>query len=402
MSLLRKQRWHVSDSAKVALLIETSRGYGRQLLRGIARYSRLHGPWDFYLVPGDFKQALPRMKRWGGAGIIARLETSQIAKDVLASGLPTIALDLKQEEREPDHPLSQLSEISSDSYSAAQLAAQHLLERRFQKFAFVGVRGRVWSDLREQSFCKHIEEAGYSVEVYRGPRSKREREWDREQHQLAEWLSNLPKPAGVMACNDDRGREVLEACYNAGIRVPEEFAVIGVDDDDLLCELADPPLTSVALDAEGTGFRAAALLDQMMKRKVRKPQRLLAKPLHVVTRRSTDIFAIEDSDVAAAIRFIHENATKPIQIDDVVRYVAISRRNIETRFRKVVGRTLHEELQRVRMDRAKRFLLETDLPIPQIADAIGFGTPSYFIQVFRAAHGVTPSRFRRQIRNETS
>lgn len=385
----------MSDVPKVALLIETARGYGRQMLRGIVRYARLHGPWSLYVTPGDFEQALPKMQPWGGTGIIARIETPGIAKAILDSGLPTIALDLSGKELEPKHPLSRLSEVSSDSAGAAKMAAEHLLGRGFRHFAFVGIAGRVWSGRREAAFCRSIVTAGYAVDVYKPPRARRDRVWEREQPILADWLGHLPKPVGVMACNDDRGREVLEACRVAGIRVPEELAVIGVDNDELLCELATPPLSSVALNAEGVGYRAAALLDGMMRRRLRRRRRLVAEPLHVVTRRSTDVIAIGDPEVAAALAFIHDHATEPIGVDDVVRHLDISRRNIEIRFQNLVGRTPHAELQRVRLQRARRFLLETNLPVPKIAEAVGYRTACYFIQVFRKEYGTTPARYRR-------
>ncbi len=389
----------MSDTPKVALLIETARGYGRQMLRGIARYARLHEPWGFYVTPGDFQQALPKMQQWGGTGIIARIETPKIARAILDSGLPTIALDLSEKELNPSHPLSRLSEVASDSFHAAQMAAEHLLERGFNYYAFVGVAGRVWSKRREVSFCESITSRGFDVHVYQPPSAARDRLWEREQFVLTEWLRQLPKPAGVMACNDDRGREVLEASRCAGIRVPEEIAVIGVDNDELLCELADPPLSSVVLNAEGVGYRAAALLDRMMRRRWRKPRRLVAEPLYVVARRSTDIVALDDLEVAAALGFIHDHAAEPIGVEDVVRHLEVSRRNIEIRFQDCIGRTIHAELQRVRLERARRFLMETDVPIPKVAESVGYRTPSYFIQVFRAEHNVTPAKYRRSLRD---
>jgi LacI family transcriptional regulator len=177
--------------------------------------------------------------------------------------------------------------------------------------------------------------------------------------------------------------------------------VVGVDNDQLLCELADPPLSSVALNAEGTGYQAAALLDRMMKHKVRKPRHLKARPLHVVTRHSTDIVAVDDADVAAALRFIRSQAVEPIQVEDVVRHLAMSRRTLEVRFQSVVGRTVHAELHRVRMERARRLLMETDLPIPTVAESVGYSTPSYFIQVFRAEHDTTPAKYRRHLRDNS-
>jgi LacI family transcriptional regulator len=388
----------VTTTPKVALLIETARGYGRQMLRGIVRYARLHGPWGFYVTPGDFEQALPKMQQWGGTGIIARIETRKIAKAILESGLPAIALDLSEKQLQPEHPLSQLSEVASDSSGAARMAAEHLLQRGFRHFAFVGVAGRIWSQRREHGFCQSITSAGFAVDVYRPPRAARDRFWGREQAVLSEWLGNLPKPVGLMACHDDRGREVLEACRSANIRVPEEIAVIGVDNDELLCELADPPLSSVVLNAEGVGYRAAALLDRMMRRRLRKPRRLVAEPLYVATRRSTDIVAIDDPEIAAALGYMHDHAAERIQVEDVVHHLAISRRNLEMRFQAIVGRTLHAELQRIRLERARRFLVETDVPIPTVAESVGYRTPSYFIQVFRAEHKLTPAKYRRNLR----
>ena len=281
------------------------------MLRGIVRYSRLHGPWTFYLTPGDFEQALPQMQQWGGTGAIARIETPTVAKAILAAKVPTIALDLSEAQRAPGNPLSQLSQVESDSEGAAQMAAEHLLQRGFQHYAFVGIVGRVWSERRERSFCHAISQAGFRTTVYRPPRRKQDRQWDRAQGHLATWLTTLPKPVGLMACDDYRGREVLEACRLADIQVPEAIAVVGVDNDELLCELADPPLSSVAMNTQQGGYRTAELLDQLMRRRVRKPRRLFVEPLHVVTRRSTDIVAIEDRCVAAALEFHPSSGRTP-------------------------------------------------------------------------------------------
>lgn len=386
------------QTPRVALLIETSRSYGRGMLRGIVRYSRLHGPWAFYLSPGDFEQALPKMRKWTGSGAIARIETPAVAKAILAAHVPTIALDLSEGQQAPDNPLSKLSQVESDSEGAARLAADHLLERGFRQFAFVGIEGRVWSERRRASFCEVVSQAGFPSHVYRPPRRKLDRQWDRAQAHLATWLAELPKPLGLMACDDDRGREVLEACQLANIQVPEEIAVVGVDNDELLCELANPPLSSVAMNTQQGGYRTAALLDSLMRRKVRKPRRLVVEAMHVVTRRSTDIVAIEDPCVAAALNYIHRQAGRPLQIDDVVKHVAVSRRALEIRFRETIGRTILSEIQRIRLQRAKRLLTETDLPLSVVAESAGFGTPSYMVQVFRQRMGVTPAKFRLQVR----
>jgi LacI family transcriptional regulator len=383
---------------RVALLVETSRGYGRALLRGIVRYARLHGPWGFYVTPGDFAQELPPMRDWGGTGIIARIETPEVARAILEAKLPTIALDLTEEQLEPGHPLARLSEVASDSCGAARLAAEHLLDRGFRQFAFVGIAGRVWSDRRQASFVERISEAGIVPRVYAPPRRSADQGWDREQPRLGRWLAALPTPCGVMACNDDRGRQVLEACRAQGLRIPEDLAVVGVDNDELLCELADPPLSSVALNAEAGGYRAAGLLEQLMRGRVRRPQRLVVEPLHVVARRSTAIDAQEDPEVAAAIHFLHDHACGPIGVGDIVRHLAISRRALEIRFRRSLGRSLHDEIRRVRLDRACRLLVESELPIPRVAASSGFRDASYLARVFQKELGTSPARYRRQMR----
>ncbi len=255
------------QTPQVALLIETSRSYGRGMLRGIVRYARLHGPWSFYLTPGDFEQAVPKMRQWRGSGAIARVETPAVARAILAAKVPTIVLDLSDEQCAAGSPLAEFSHVESDSQGASRLAAEHLLERGFKQFAFVGIEGRVWSCRRRVSFVAAIQAAGFATHVYAPPKRKQDRQWDRAQAHLASWLTQLPKPLGLMACDDDRGREVLEACRLASVQVPEEIAVIGVDNDELLCELADPPLSSVAMNTQQGGYRTAALLSQLMRRK---------------------------------------------------------------------------------------------------------------------------------------
>jgi LacI family transcriptional regulator len=383
---------------KVALLIETSRGYGRSMLRGIVRYASLYGPWQFYVTPGDFEQALPAMEQWGGTGIIARVETTQVARAIIQSGLPTIALDISQNIPLEALAGAHMSEIASDSFNAAAKAAEHLLELGLRNFAFVGESFRKWSMNREEGFIHRLKEAGYSPTIYEPPRLRSKRHWEQEQPHLSEWIKSLPKPIGIMACNDDRGRQVLEACRAAEVIVPLEVAVVGVDNDELLCELATPPLSSVALNAEAGGYRAAELLDKMMKGEVVQPQRLIVEPLYVVQRRSTESSAVDDPDIASALNTIHSLATKSITIDEIVDQLSVSRRMFEIRFRKAVGRTPHQELRRVRLLRAQQMLLETDKSVAEIALASGFCSPAHLAHVFQKDLQRTPAQYRREHR----
>jgi len=379
---------------KVALLVETARGFGRDLLRGVARYSQHHGPWSFYITPGDFEHALPEMKHWGGTGIIARIPNEQVARSVLQANLPTIALGLTDDQKQPDSPLSRFTDLSSNADEVAMLVFEHLLQRRFANFAYVGLEERGWSRRREQAFCARLNKAGFDVSVYRQPLRPADRAWESERDILAHWLRDQARPLGLFACNDDRGRQVLEACRVAELRVPSDVAVIGVDNDAVFCDLADPPLSSVALNAETAGYRAAELLDRMMQGQSCAVRHVAVEALGVVTRTSTDVIAVQDEDVSAALQFIRQKHGYGISVDSVADSIAVSRRSLERRFRETIGRTILEEIQVARIERAKQLLLETKYPISKVAQLSGFGSTGYFVQFFHERVGKTPRKFR--------
>ena len=385
------------DIPKVALLVETDHAFGRDLLRGIARYAHLHGPWSFCFNPYGFERTLSKTKSWGGSGIIARVETSRLAEAILAADIPTVVVDADPRISALAADFAKLSNICSDSEGAARLAAEHLLERAFEQFAFVGLPNRLWSDRRSDAFGGAIVRAGFESCVYK-PQGQRDQGSEREQKLLARWIESLPKPVGIMTCNDERGRRVLEACRLAGVRVPGEVAVIGVDNDELFCELADPPLSSVALNTEHGGYRVAHLLDQLMRQTIQTPQHLIVEPTQVVPRLSTDVEAINGCEVGAALSVIHRNRAQDFSVNDVVKAVGISRRNLEVKFRKSVGRTILAEIQRIRLEHAKRMLRETELPIPQIAESSGYKSSSYLTQVFHKEIGATPTNYRSRFR----
>ncbi len=391
-SMVSSQPW------KVALLIETSRGYGRQVLRGIVDYANRHGEWSFYITPGDFQQALPEMEQWGGTGIIARIVTPRLARSISAAGLPTIGLDLPEDWSAAGSPFSGFSELVTDSAAAARMAAVHLLSKGFKHYAFVGIPGHVWSDRRESAFCECIAAAGFVPRDFRTKRRTGKPHWASEQKSLIEWLRKLPKPVGLMACNDDRGREVLDACHAAGIEVPKEIAVIGVDNDSLLCDLASPPLTSVALNAERGGYLAAEALHELMSGTATASQRIVVEPLYVVSRQSTDMIALEDADVAAALRFIRDRSGQPIRVDDVAEAIGLSRRMLEIRFRSALGCSLNDEIQRVHLEAAKRLLAETDWPVEKIALASGYNGASYLSALFQRYLGMKPTEYRGSVK----
>jgi LacI family transcriptional regulator len=380
----------MAEIPKIILRIETSVAYGRGLLYGIAEYSRIHGPWAFYSEPGAEQTTLPRLDKWGATGIITRIPDESNLEPFIGDGLPTIFVPLK--EKIPGFP-----NLIDDCHAAGKMAAEHLLDRGFRNFAFCGFSDMHWSRDRRQGFTKTIATAGFETQCYEQPRAGVVRYYQKEQRLLADWLNLLPKPVGIMTCDDEHGRHVVEACKFAGLRVPEQVAIVGVDNDELVCALSDPPLSSVAVNTRKAGYEAAALLDRLMTgEEEMADQKIIVRPLYVVTRQSTDVLAVEDREVAEALRFIQQNANRPIQVTDAASAAALSRRVLEKRFRKIMGRSIYSEINRQRIGRVARMLVETDHSISQIALSLRYPSVKHIARSFRRQMGMSPLAYRKK------
>lgn len=373
---------------RVALIIETSNEYARGLLHGIRAYIREHENWDIDLDERRRGEATNWLKGWHGDGVIARIENAQIAAEVLESGLPCV--DLSAARQVPGIPW-----VETDDTEIARLAFEHLKERGLRHFGFCGAPPFNWSNWRRDAFIRFAGEAGFAVSVFPQETEKpRKLSHEEELEAITEWVRGLPKPVGVMATYDIRGRQVLGACKLAELSVPDEVAVIGVDNDELLCDLSDPPLTSVAPDTDSTGYMAAELLDRMMAGEQIPPVAHLLKPLGVVPRLSTDTLAITDPEMSNAVRYIRAHACEGINVSDVLQQVTMSRRVFETEFRKLFGRMPHEEIVRTRIQRVKELLTQTDLPLYTVAERTGFKHVEYMSVVFKKKVGMPPSEYR--------
>ncbi len=327
----------------------------------------------------------PWLAGWKGDGIIARIETPRIARAVVRTGLP--AVDLSAARLVPSLPW-----VETDDEMIARLAAEHLMERGFKRFAFCGDDRFNWSRWRETHFAARLQSAGHSCAAFRSAVGTGD--VAAEARELTRWLRDLPKPVGVMACYDIRGQQVLAACRAAGLAVPDEVAVIGVDNDTLLCEFASPPLSSVTPNAHRAGYEAATLLDRLMSGKSVAATAHLIAPLGIAARQSTDVLAVDDRDVARAVQFIREHACEGINVADVLRAVPLSRRVLEQRFQRLLGCTPREEILHVRLARVKQLLGETDLPLYLVAERTGFEHVEYLSVVFKRETGRTPTAWR--------
>src|SRR6266545_727872 len=370
----------------VAVLIETSRAYGRGLLEGVAEYVRAHGPWSIYFRPhGLGEPPPPWLRTWQGHGILARIDDERMARAVRATGLPVIDLRGRL-------PNLGLPRVGVDNAAVTRLAVQHLRQRGLLHFAFCGLRRgeHVHMDQRCDDFERLVRAAGHSCDVFRPCTAT----WEREQEQLVAWLRGLPRPVGIMTCNDDRGQQLLDACRRGGIAVPDEAAVIGVDNDALLCNLATPPLTSIDVAPQRVGFEAAALLDRLMVGDKPPLGGIVLDLCRVVTRQSTDVLAIDDPELVKAVRFVRARACDGINVEDVLAEVCLSRSVLERRFKQVLGRTPKAEILAVQIERARQLLTETDLPLEAVAQRSGFHSEKYFGDVFYRKMGVRAGAYR--------
>jgi LacI family transcriptional regulator len=377
----------------VALIVETAMAFGRGILWGVAQYLRENGPWTVYIEQRSLGgRAPPWLKTWDGDGVVSRLSPRENRRLQL-SGLHTV--DLNDQGPGPCRP-----HIQSDHRAEGALAAWHLLERGFRTYAFFGYPRFRWSEGCREGFTGTLHAAGHSCHEYRRAQpvswGHQQPSWEVEVDGVARWIASLPKPLGLMACNDFRGIQALDACRRAGIAVPEEVAVIGVDNEELVCELAYPPLSSVVPNARGIGYEAAALLDRLMKRDAEPTFQLAVAPVEVITRVSTDVTAMTDPDVAASMRFIREHACEGIGVDDVLAQVPVSRSVLQRRFRSLLGKTVHAVIAGVRLQRAKQLLVETDLTLAVIAKRTGFSHVEYLSAAFRQATGLPPGAYRRK------
>ena len=374
---------------RVALLIETSNGYARELLHGVEEYIRSHSPWHIFLAERGRGDAPPDwLNAWDGDGIIARVENKKIAQVLSKAKQPVVDLSSYRF-------LKKVPSVMTDSKAIAELAATHFLNRGFTHFAFCGLARFPWSRQRGEHFKKALVEKKHYVHAYK-PSSSNSEDSEKEIDVIAKWLLTLPKPVAIFACYDARGRQILDACHRVNISVPEEVAVLGVDNDELLCELCPQPLSSVDPNPRRSGWLAASLLDQIMQGQKIEPEVHIVKPAGISTRQSTDVLAVSDVNIVRALRYIRENACKGITVDDVVSESGIARRTMESRIKKLIGRSPHEEIMRVQFQRAQRLLLHTNLPVTVISERAGFENPEYFSVAFKRLSGMPPATFRRK------
>lgn len=378
---------------RVLLVLVTRRDHCASILAGIAKFTESHEPWTIFLDDeGRATNETDWLRKCKWDGIISRHATQEFADICADLRIPLVDLN-------DTYPISGTSKIRPDNRAVGQIGAEHLLERGFTNFAFCGFRGVEWSRDRRAGFCEAIELAGFGAKVYEShyPADFNPIWSDAEIDSIAKWIHGLPKPLAVMSCDDYRGIQVIEAGDRLKALIPEQLAVLGVNNDEFRCEFSHPPLSSVPNNTFLMGHLAAETLANRMAGNETKDHDVRIEPLDVVTRPSTDVLAIDDKNLVAALQYIRENACKGISVNQIEKHAAASRSVLEKKFRKFLRRSPHAEIRRVQIAHVRQLLIDTDYPLKRIAELTGFEHVEYLSVVFKRLSGESPGRFRKRV-----
>jgi LacI family transcriptional regulator len=379
---------------KIILLSDFGEEYYKNLLRGITRYSKDHGPWTFCKMPTYYRETigidgiLQWAREWEADGIIGQFYNDQEVEKFTKAGIPVIAQDFKER-------FTNIPNITGNYHETGRMGAEYFLQKGFRHFAFYGFNNIVWSRERGQGFEGRVKEEGYDVHFYELKDCPSTDLWYYKPSALSVWLNSLPKPIAIMACDDNQAHHIVEAAGHAGILIPDDVAVLGVDNDELVCDLSDPPLSSIALATEKGGYEAARLMEKMIATNTCVASDVVVKATQVVTRHSTDIFASKDKYIVNALKYIHDNLDKNLKVDQVLKEVPLSRRSLEKRFVQTTGYPVYEYIYNQRIEKFTQKLLETDMTIFEIALDLGLSDSKNIARQFKQIKGLTPVEYRK-------
>jgi LacI family transcriptional regulator len=381
---------------KVFLSIEKNRGYGRGLISGIIQYARLYGPWNFYAgTPFYYRSthselsSIDIIRKWKPDGIIMREDDN--LDEIVAMGIPSVIVNYRSAH------IPGVVCVCGALESAGVCAAEHFLARGFKNFAYCGIPDKFFSESRGNGFAERLRQEGFEVDMFHNPDRLTRFTWLRDQERLQKWVRELKKPVAIFTCTDDRAQNVADACkVCSSISVPEDVAILGVDNDELLCEMLNPALSSVSIDSYGAGFEAAEILRKLMDgEQVDSGKIIIAEATHVAARQSTDVFAVEDVDVRGALKFITAHPGVSIQVADVAEACGMTTRTLQKKFKYYLGRTVSAEIDRVRLEYICKLLIESSKTISQISDEIDFISENHFSRYFRRLMKMSPTTYRR-------
>ncbi|WP_338407840.1 DNA-binding transcriptional regulator [uncultured Flavobacterium sp.] len=379
---------------KIILLIDISEDYGKSLLKGVTKYSKENGPWIFCRMPLHYREDLSMdnlikfAKEWKADGIIAQLYNTADIKKLKETNIPVIVEDFKER-------FTEFPNITGPYFETGQMGAKYFINKGYKNFAFYGFNDIVWSRERAEGYEDYIVKQGGKVHFFKPHKILSRELWYYKPSALSKWLTSLPKPIAIMACDDERAQYITGACKQSKIKIPEEVSVLGVDNDELTCNLSDPPLSSIGLDVEKGGYETAKLMRFLIENKDQEPYDIIVKPTTIYTRQSTDICATTDAQIAMALNFIHQNIENNINVIDVLKKVSISRRALEKRFLEVTGSAVYKYICQLRIEKFSDKLLESEKSINEIAIEAGFNDNKNLSRLFKQINGCSPLQYRK-------
>lgn len=379
---------------RLILLTDFTEAFAHNLLRGILEYSKGREPWVVCRMPLSYKRAngipgvLEWAKKWEADAIIAQFDDTDEVELFQQNGIIALAQDFKSR-------FSVIPNITSMYKQTGQMAADFFLQKGFRNFAFYGYKDVVWSEERCMGFRDRIVEKGFGDCFFEYQKQSLENLWYYESEPVGNWIRYLPRPVALMACDDTQGNKIMELCRVMGIKIPEEIAVLGVDNDEIICGLSDPPLSSVELNIVKGGYEAARLIERLLLDKDTISKDVVIQPITIINRLSTDIYATDDPLILKALKYIHQNLTNQINVEDIVRQVPLSRRLLEIRFKQVTGQSIHQYISNLRIERFSQLLLSSTEPISELAAQVGLTDAKNLARQFKEWKGCTPIEYRR-------
>ena len=385
--------------AKILLLTDFSSGYSRNLLKGIVRYSKEVGNWSFQRMPLYYRMlygengVVEWAKKWQADAIIAQL--SDVNIELLNDlNIPIIVQNYRDRNKA-------VSNLTGDYFNTGVMAAKFFLNRGYRNFAFYGFKGAIWSRERADGYSHEIEKQGYKLAILENDNKDRE-EWSYNHTVLGNWLQSLPKPVALFACDDHFALQISETCNVYNINVPDDIAILGVDNDDLLCNISDPPLSSIVLDAENAGYNAGKLLHQLITKEITEPFNIVVNPLIIERRKSTEKYAVSDKNIRTILNYIEKNYANHLSVEELVKQVPLSRRVLEKKFKEETGESLYQYIQNYRIDQFTRLLITTDYSLFEAALQSGFENYKNVSRVFRKYKSLSPAEYRKRYKCNSS
>jgi len=379
--------------ARVIILTDFAEEYAKLLLKGIVKYSKEHEPWVLCKMPHSYRDlhgiegVVEWALKWKADAIIGQFYPGDNVSLFKENGIIAIAQDFK-------FRFSEIPNITGAHHLAGRMGAGYFIQKGFKNFAFYGFKNVVWSEERCEGFRDELEKYGLDKNFYEYQNVEIKDLWYYDSEMLIKWLQILPKPIGIMACDDNQGHHITQLCKQHGIQVPEKIAVLGVDNDEAICSLSDPPLSSLSQSVEKGGYETAQLIDKMIRNKDNAVKDIIVYPTHIITRQSTDIYATEDKSIAIVLKYIHQHSDQKINVMELVRLVPLSRRLLEARFKEVTGMPIYSYALNLRIDKFAQRLVESNMPIIEIASDMGFTDYKNISRQFKRVKGCSPSEYR--------